>query len=116
MTEFSLTKEQLAHANDASESLAPPRLSERPRQDSVPPGANGKRREIQKLIDLGREKGFLTLSGIHIFWNSGECGKNPASLSKQFAASPNRRFELRNAVSFSSAGQRKAFHCWPYLR
>jgi RNA polymerase primary sigma factor len=50
---------------DVSESLSPPRLTDRPRQDSSPPGANGKRREIQKLIDLGREKGFLTYDEVN---------------------------------------------------
>ncbi|HKP57460.1 MAG TPA: sigma-70 family RNA polymerase sigma factor, partial [Polyangiales bacterium] len=49
---------------EATESIAPPRPSERPR-DSSPPGANGKRREIQKLIDLGREKGFLTYDEVN---------------------------------------------------
>jgi RNA polymerase primary sigma factor len=54
------------------ESLSPPRASERPRIDSVLPSANGsanmannKRREIQKLIDLGREKGFLTYDEVN---------------------------------------------------
>jgi RNA polymerase primary sigma factor len=41
------------------------RQSERPRSDSMPPGSNGKRREIQKLIDLGREKGFLTYDEVN---------------------------------------------------
>ncbi|HET6332675.1 MAG TPA: RNA polymerase sigma factor RpoD [Polyangiales bacterium] len=57
------TKDQ--RDNGVSESHAPPRSSERPRQDSVPPGANGKRREIQKLIDTGREKGFLTYDEVN---------------------------------------------------
>jgi RNA polymerase primary sigma factor len=42
-----------------------PRHSDRPRADSMAPGANGKRREIQKLIDLGREKGFLTYDEVN---------------------------------------------------
>jgi RNA polymerase primary sigma factor len=42
------------------------RNSERPRPDSVAPGAQqGRRREIQKLIDLGREKGFLTYDEVN---------------------------------------------------
>jgi RNA polymerase primary sigma factor len=51
----------------AIDSEPPPsdRPSERPRADSLPPGANGKRREIQKLIDLGREKGFLTYDEVN---------------------------------------------------
>jgi hypothetical protein len=32
--------------------------------------------------------------GIQIFWNGGEFGRNAASLSKQFAASADRRFEF----------------------
>ncbi|HKU44244.1 MAG TPA: sigma-70 family RNA polymerase sigma factor, partial [Polyangiales bacterium] len=51
-------------AAEVSESIAP-RPSERPRSESIPPGANGKRREIQKLIDLGREKGFLTYDEVN---------------------------------------------------
>ncbi|HET8932886.1 MAG TPA: RNA polymerase sigma factor RpoD [Polyangiales bacterium] len=54
---------------EASASVTPPavdaRPSDRPRADSMAPGANGKRREIQKLIDLGREKGFLTYDEVN---------------------------------------------------
>jgi RNA polymerase primary sigma factor len=42
------------------------RASERPRADSTAPGAQqGRRREIQKLIDLGRDKGFLTYDEVN---------------------------------------------------
>jgi RNA polymerase primary sigma factor len=41
------------------------RVSDRPRTDSVPPGGNGKRREIAKLIELGRDKGFLTYDEVN---------------------------------------------------
>jgi RNA polymerase primary sigma factor len=52
-------------AQSPSEAPRDGRQSERPRSDTMPPGSNGKRREIQKLIDLGREKGFLTYDEVN---------------------------------------------------
>jgi RNA polymerase primary sigma factor len=71
-----VAESQKSQGAEASASTAPPagvasvppgdvRASERPRSDSMAPGPNGKRREIQKLIDLGREKGFLTYDEVN---------------------------------------------------
>jgi RNA polymerase primary sigma factor len=53
-------KADAAHAGGKANGA---RVSERPKGESVPPG--GKRREIQKLIDLGRDKGFLTYDEVN---------------------------------------------------
>jgi RNA polymerase primary sigma factor len=48
---------------EKAETKAPAKVSERPKSESMAPSA--KRREVQKLIDLGREKGFLTYDEVN---------------------------------------------------
>jgi len=45
-------------------------------------------------------KDFLRYPWIQLFINGGEFGENYASLSKQFIARPNRRFEFHKPAEF----------------